>query len=413
MIEAEERKLADEARRMPGRAAMSACSAREATTSALWSRGQMIGGRAADDAAADDHDPRRGPEGHCHSGPCLLEIVPAPASVAAEIFFRIGDIIDARRIEMKLRNHAPHGFAQGRGRLHGIEARAAALHRCGAEIGFEQHALFSSAEGIIRGDIGEVEHGVPKPPYSQSISHSRLPVIHEIGGQKIVMAEDDRKRNLGILHRIGEAGIMVEVGFGTGAAFAQAIGIVADDVKHPEEGRGPLYESSHLMVAFPDQRHDAGEVGAQIVLAIGAAGDMAENHDAGFRMDELGRQAGAMGGTAHGALAVAEDVMDRDIAAAAGDEFFIPVGDDKRGVAQAALQRFEQDFGLPAAKVLEAKFERQNGCHGWVLRVAQSVAGGPDDRRGAFGASTETGCSGERLAPTSALRRTAGRGLTG
>ena len=37
---------------------------------------------------------------------------------------------------------------------------------------------------------------VPKAPYSQSISQSRVSVVHEIGGQQVVMPEHDRQRHL-------------------------------------------------------------------------------------------------------------------------------------------------------------------------------------------------------------------------
>jgi hypothetical protein len=296
---------------------------------------------------------------------------------AAEIVAGMGIIIGARRAQVDRRNHGPQGFAQGRGCLHGIERALKRCGSCGAEIGFEQHALLVIREAAIGGDIGEVEQRRAEAAIFPIDEPEPLPIVEKIAGEKIVMTEHDRKRKLGILHRIGEAGIIVELGFGTGAAFTQAIGIVADDVEHPEEGRGALDEPSHVTMAFVEQRHDAGDVSAQVVLAIGAAGDMAEDHDAGFGMDELGRQAGAVGGNAHGALAVAKDVVDGDIAAAAGHEFLIPIGDDIRGVAQAALQWFEHDLGLPAGQLLEAKFERQNGCHGWALRLIRTVDGAP------------------------------------
>ena len=83
---------------------------------------------------------------------------------------------------------------------------------------------------------------------------------------------------------------------------------------------GPRSVAADLGVAVLQERHEAADVGGEVGLAEGAAVDEAQHRDAGLDMDDLGRQARLERRDRGRALAVAEDVMDRNVAAAAHDE---------------------------------------------------------------------------------------------
>ena len=75
---------------------------------------------------------------------------------------------------------------------------------------------------------------------------------------------------------------------------------------------------------------------------------MADDHDARLRIDQFGRQAGRMRGDAGRPLAVAENVMDRNIAAATRDIAPCLVVDNERRVGESSLQRLELHLPAPA-----------------------------------------------------------------
>ncbi len=70
-----------------------------------------------------------------------------------------------------------------------------------------------------------------------------------------------------------------------------------------------------------------------------------------------GERPGPEGRLGDRALAVAEHVMDSDVAAAAGNVFQGTVGDHERGVAQASFERLEGYLPRPADKRADAGFE--------------------------------------------------------
>jgi hypothetical protein len=76
-------------------------------------------------------------------------------------------------------------------------------------------------------------------------------------------------------------------------------------------------------------------VRAHVIFEQGPAVDMPDDHHARLRIDQFGRQARRMGSDAGCALAVAEDVVDWNIAAATRDVALAPVGDDECRVGKA------------------------------------------------------------------------------
>ena len=77
---------------------------------------------------------------------------------------------------------------------------------------------------------------VLKPAYSKSISQSLCAVVEEIGGQQIVVAEDDRQRRLRAPRARRQAPSQArQLGsHARAAAGLERAGIVADDMEDPE-----------------------------------------------------------------------------------------------------------------------------------------------------------------------------------
>ena len=159
------------------------------------------------------------------------------------------------------------------------------------------------------------------------------------------MAEHDRQRHLPPLEFVGQRQIFL---IGIGGPH-----VVADDVEYPEHVGRSVQPAADLAMAGLEERHQAVEVRCQVGLAEGAALDEAQHGDAGLDMHHLGRQAGLEGGARGRPLAVAEDVMDRDVAAAAHDEFRSRVLGQEGEVAEAALQRLERNLAPPAGQACE------------------------------------------------------------
>src|SRR4029453_16872302 len=94
----------------------------------------------------------------------------------------------------------------------------------------------------------------------------------------------------------------------------------------------------------------ASDVGGQVGFAEGSAFDEAQDGDPGLGMDDLGRQARFERGHRRGSFPVAEDVVNRDVLAAARDELLAAMAHHERDVGQATLQRRQRDRFLPAGE---------------------------------------------------------------
>ena len=115
--------LADEPRRVPGRAAGQPALL-DQDDIGLVVAGQMIGGRAADDAAADDDDlgTIRQRRTHASGLPALIRLMRSGEPV--HVVDGVGGIVEIE-LRVDFRHHAPHRLAQQRRALHG----AIALHQ--------------------------------------------------------------------------------------------------------------------------------------------------------------------------------------------------------------------------------------------------------------------------------------------
>ena len=112
-----------------------------------------------------------------------------------------------------------------------------------------------------------------------------------------------------------------------------------------------------LAVTCRKDRDDARDVRPQVGFREGPAVDMPDDHDARLRIDQFGRQARRMRGDAGRPLAIAEDVMGRNIAAATRDIAPAPVLDDERRVGEPSVQRLEPHLAAPAWQRCDSCFE--------------------------------------------------------
>ena len=77
------------------------------------------------------------------------------------------------------------------------------------------------------------------------------------------------------------------------------------------------------------ERDDARDVRPHFIFREGPAVDMPKDHDARLRIDQLGRQASRMRSDAGRPLAIAEDMVDGNIAATTRDIALRSVIDDE------------------------------------------------------------------------------------
>ena len=119
-------------------------------------------------------------------------------------------------------------------------------------------------------------------------------------------------------------------------------------MKHPERVRRAREVTRQLAVTSRKERDNARDVRPHFSFREGPAVDMPNDHDARLRIDQFGRQARRMRSDTGRPLAIAEDVMGWNIAAATRDIALFPVIDDKCRVGKPSVQRFELHLAAPA-----------------------------------------------------------------
>jgi len=128
-------------------------------------------------------------------------------------------------------------------------------------------------------------------------------------------------------------------------------------VKDPEGVRRTREVTRELAVTGREERHDARDVCAHFRFGQRPAVDMPDDHDARLRIDQFGRQARRVGSDAGCALAVAEDVVGWNVAAATRDVALAPIGDDECGVGKPSVQRLGLHLAAPAWQCCDSCFE--------------------------------------------------------
>ena len=137
---------------------------------------------------------------------------------------------------------------------------------------------------------------VLNPAYSKSISHSRLPSSMILAGSRSLCPKTMRQRHLCLL----QFGVDREQ-FGQPlrqrvAARRERMGVVADDVEHPEHEARPGHQRRHFVVETAQQTRDPPEVGPHVRLAEHLAVDEPRHHQARLGVDDLGGEAGGVRG---------------------------------------------------------------------------------------------------------------------
>lgn len=115
---------------------------------------------------------------------------------SADVFGCIGDVVDAGSREEKFGDHAPHGLAKCSGHFHGVVGAGQGEVRSLAEIAAQHLAFHGGVKAVGGGNVGEVEHSGAKGAILPVNEPEAPAIVHEVGGQKIVVAEDDGQRHL-------------------------------------------------------------------------------------------------------------------------------------------------------------------------------------------------------------------------
>ena len=193
---------------------------------------------------------------------------------------------------------------------------------------------------VVRAQIGEVEHGGAEAGIFVVDQPQAAAVVDEVGGQQVMVADDDgqirlRRFELGV-DRLpgGERGVGV-------ARLAQLAQVVAVDVEHPEDEARAAEAGRHVMVEAAEEGGDARDGGAHPVGRQHLALDEARHHQAGLGMHHLRGKAGGVGGAGRHHLAVAEDVVEGEVAGDADDVSAGGIGGGEALVGDAARQRGE------------------------------------------------------------------------
>ena len=105
------------------------------------------------------------------------------------------------------------------------------------------------------------------------------------------------------------------------------------------------------------ERHDARDVRPHFGFREGPAVDMPKDHDARLRIDQFRRQARRMRGDAGRPLAIAEDVVNGNIAAATCDVALLPVVDNECRVGEPSVQWLQPHLATPAWQRGDSRFE--------------------------------------------------------
>ena len=123
-------------------------------------------------------------------------------SKASEVLGGIGLVVGTRCGEVNVRHHGPHRLTHQGRTLHGIEGAPGGIIGLHAEIGAEQRLGLSLTHLGVGGSACEVEHGSAEARVFEVDEPQALAVIEEIGGQQVMVAKDDGKRQLRRLESI-------------------------------------------------------------------------------------------------------------------------------------------------------------------------------------------------------------------
>ena len=115
-----------------------------------------------------------------------------------------------------------------------------------------------------------------------------------------------------------------------------------------------------IAMAHGEQRGDARDARPEIRFDERPPVDVAEDDDARLAMDHLGRQSRGVRSDARSALAIAEDVVDGNVAAASRDETSYAVSDDESRIGEPAAERFDFHFAAPARQRSDSRCEIDN-----------------------------------------------------
>ena len=164
------------------------------------------------------------------------------------------------------------------------------------------------------------------------------------------MAIDDGQRHLRRLHRRRDPDKARQVGGKAAPLRGQGPGIVADDVKDPEDHPRPRHLVRHPGMKIAQEPPHPLRVRPQVRLSPGPRLDETRHHHARRGMNDLGREARRMGGPRGHHLIRAAHMMERKILSKADHIRARPVRHLPAFVGQAPGQRLRRDPAAPAGQ---------------------------------------------------------------
>ena len=184
-----------------------------------------------------------------------------------------------------------------------------------------------------------------------------MPVIDEVGGEQIVVAEHDVDRTDGGFEPCGAGKKIVEDGKVAAVAFAQRVPVVAHDMEHPEHDAGPAQELRNVAVTPPHHVDQALEICriAYVLRREGASLDEIEHENARLGVHHARAQARQMRRPARGQLVRPHHAVNRDIAADPHDVAAAAILDREVLIGDAAGERHRLHAPEPDLKLGHAR----------------------------------------------------------
>jgi hypothetical protein len=170
------------------------------------------------------------------------------------------------------------------------------------------------------------------------------------------MAEDHGQWHLGLLKLVGDGHPRAKLRGAAVIGNAQGLGVVAQDLKDPEDGALAMDAVADITVGAHDKIQAALPVAAHVGFGEGLGGDVADDHDTVAGENKFRRKPGFEGGTVGVGLAGAGHLMKGVVGADTGNKAARGIVNHKGSIAHAALQGGQAADPLPEAEAAHSRF---------------------------------------------------------
>ena len=264
---------------------------------------------------------------------------------AGEVLGGVGGVVEVE-LGMDLGDHAPHRLAQQRGGGHRGEAQAERV------VGRPRRNRPRAAGGlqvrgklVVGGEAAEIEERGVEAGVFPVDQPEALAVVDEVGGQQVVVAEDDVDRAERRLEALRRRRAGPAARGHAAAAVGERVGVVADDLEHPEDRRRGRAVSGDARGGSAADSGDALEVARVAdVGGVKVRPSMKSRTSApGSAVDDRRRDAGGVGGAAGRELDARAGCCARGCRRRCARGSAGRVGDDEVEVGDAAGERLRVD----------------------------------------------------------------------